>query len=57
MSQRTGISWADHTWNPWIGCTKISPGCRHCYAETMITGQMGRGEAWGKDGTRTKTKT
>lgn len=33
MSTRTAISWTDHTWNPWQGCTKLSPGCAHCYAE------------------------
>jgi protein gp37 len=27
------IEWTDHTFNPWIGCTKVSPGCAHCYAE------------------------
>lgn len=27
----TGIAWANHTWNPWIGCIKVSPGCKHCY--------------------------
>lgn len=31
MSDRTGIAWTDHTWNPWQGCTKVSPGCAHCY--------------------------
>src|SRR3546814_4993129 len=29
----TGISWCDLTLNPWIGCTKVSPACDHCYAE------------------------
>lgn len=29
---RTTISWADYSFNPWIGCTKVSPGCAHCYA-------------------------
>ncbi|MCL2330813.1 MAG: phage Gp37/Gp68 family protein [Phycisphaerae bacterium] len=29
------IEWTDQTWNPATGCTKISPGCKHCYAETM----------------------
>lgn len=32
MAEETKISWADGTFNPWIGCTKISPGCDHCYA-------------------------
>lgn len=33
MSANTKIEWADHTFNPWIGCTKVGPGCDHCYAE------------------------
>lgn len=35
MSDRTKIEWADATWNPVRGCTKVSPGCKHCYAETL----------------------
>jgi len=31
----SAIEWTEHTWNPITGCTKISPGCKHCYAETM----------------------
>lgn len=33
MADRTSIEWTDATWNPVTGCTKISPGCDHCYAE------------------------
>lgn len=33
MSSRTEISWCDSSFNPWIGCTKVSPGCDNCYAE------------------------
>lgn len=33
MSEQTGIEWTDSTWNPWIGCHKVSPACAHCYAE------------------------
>jgi len=33
MSASTEIQWADSTFNPWIGCTKVGPGCDHCYAE------------------------
>ncbi|AHE29261.1 phage Gp37/Gp68 family protein [Burkholderia pseudomallei] len=33
MSENSKIEWTDHTFNAWIGCTKISPGCDHCYAE------------------------
>jgi protein gp37 len=35
MSERSHIEWTDATWNPVRGCTKISPGCKHCYAETF----------------------
>lgn len=35
MGETTGISWCDHTFNPWIGCTKVSQGCKFCYAETQ----------------------
>ena len=35
MSDHTRIEWTDATWNPIRGCTKISPGCTHCYAETF----------------------
>jgi len=35
MSARSSIEWTDATWNPVRGCTKISPGCAHCYAETF----------------------
>lgn len=33
MGKGTKIEWADHTWNPWYGCTKVSTGCKNCYAE------------------------
>lgn len=50
MGKETGISWTDHTFNPWWGCTKISPGCQNCYAETFAirTGH----DVWGKNGKR-----
>ncbi len=35
MGYRTRIEWADSSWNPWLGCTKVSPGCRNCYAERI----------------------
>lgn len=35
MSLLSSIEWTDATWNPVTGCTKISPGCKHCYAERM----------------------
>lgn len=51
MGDTTIIGWTDKTWNPWRGCTKISPGCAHCY---MFTEQR----RYGRDPevvTRTKT--
>ena len=35
MPTRSNIEWTEQTWNPTVGCTKISPGCKHCYAEVM----------------------
>ena len=35
MSSQSKIEWTERTWNPTTGCTKVSPGCKHCYAETM----------------------
>lgn len=35
MSSTSKIEWTEQTWNPTTGCTKISPGCKHCYAEKM----------------------
>src|ERR1700690_465361 len=35
MSSFSKIEWTDATWNPVRGCTKVSPGCKHCYAETF----------------------
>jgi protein gp37 len=35
MSDKSKIEWTDATWNPVRGCSKVSPGCPHCYAETF----------------------
>lgn len=35
MGEQSAIEWTDATWNPVTGCTKISPGCKHCYAERL----------------------
>src|SRR5258708_19633504 len=35
MGLKTGIEWTDATWNPVTGCTKVTAGCDHCYAETL----------------------
>ena len=45
MGETTGISWTDHTFNPWWGCTRVSPGCVNCYAETFDK-RIG-GDHWG----------
>ena len=34
MAENSKIEWTDHTFNPWVGCTRISPACDHCYAES-----------------------
>jgi protein gp37 len=34
VGENSKIEWTDHTWNPWIGCTRVSPACDRCYAET-----------------------
>jgi protein gp37 len=56
MGENTGISWTHHSFNPWIGCVKVSPGCQFCYAEKLATGKMGL-RVWGKDAARHLTKT
>lgn len=50
----SAIGWTDHSWNPWLGCTKVSPACAHCYALT-ISKQQGR-NIWGKGVARYRTK-
>ena len=37
MATNSSIEWTEATWNPVTGCTKISPGCLHCYAERMAS--------------------
>jgi protein gp37 len=43
VSDRTGIQWTDATWNPLRGCTRVSEGCRHCYAELQAIRQVNGG--------------
>lgn len=60
MGEVSAISWTDATFNPWIGCAKVSPACDGCYAEALmgVGGRMGRAE-WGApgkgEGTRVRT--
>jgi protein gp37 len=58
LGKKTAISWTGHTFNPWWGCTKVSPGCDNCYAETfshrpihILTpgSEPGPLDVWGKD--------
>jgi protein gp37 len=46
------IEWTHHTFNPWRGCSKISPGCAHCYAERMSHRNPQLLGEWGDDGVR-----
>lgn len=53
MGESTAIAWTDHTFNPWMGCSHVSPGCAHCYAEALGK-RTGRVE-WGDDAPRVLT--
>lgn len=53
MSKQTAISWCDSTFNPWIGCTKISPACDHCYAARQDAFRKWTPEGWGGPRRRT----
>src|SRR6266566_1604751 len=46
MGEETAIEWCDHTFNAWWGCTKVSPACDHCYAETWAK-RTGFPDLWG----------
>lgn len=57
MAESTAIAWTDHTFNPWWGCARVSPGCQNCYAETFskrvgysISGS--KAPLWGKQSER-----
>lgn len=52
MGQNSKIEWTHHTFNPWWGCVKVSPACKHCYAETWAQ-RLGL-ELWG--GKRTERR-
>lgn len=54
MGEFSKIEWCTHTFNPWIGCAKVSAGCTNCYAETLMDTRYGRVE-WGVNGTRVRT--
>jgi protein gp37 len=52
--ENSEIQWTDHTFNPWIGCTKVSPACLNCYAENLMDKRYGRVE-WGAGKPRQRT--
>ncbi len=54
MGEVTAIEWCDHTFNPWIGCTKVSPACDHCYAEALMDTRYRKVE-WGAGNDRIRT--
>ena len=54
MTENTKIEWCHHTFNPWIGCTKVSDGCKNCYAEAMMDKRYGKAK-WGPRGERVRT--
>lgn len=54
MGENTKIEWCHHTFNPWIGCAKVSDGCKFCYAETLMDHRYGKVE-WGPRGERKRT--
>jgi hypothetical protein len=52
--ENSKIQWCDHTFNPWIGCQHVSPGCDRCYAETLMDHRYGKVQ-WGPHGKRKRT--
>lgn len=57
MSENSKIEWCHHTFNGWIGCTKVSPGCLNCYAERDNARRKWNKLGWGKGVPRHRTKT
>ena len=56
MAEESGIAWTRSTFNPWIGCTKVGPGCDHCYAENQDSRKRWGGVAhWGPGVARMRT--
>ena len=54
MSEHTAITWCDSTFNPWVGCSKISPACDNCYAERFMDHRLHRVQ-WGAGQPRQRT--
>lgn len=53
MAENSAIEWCDHTFSPWVGCTKVSPACDHCYAEGWAK-RTGQSHLWADERRRTK---
>lgn len=54
MTENSKIEWTDHTFNPWLGCTKVGAGCDHCYAEGTVS-RFKMGAEWGPGQPRKRT--
>jgi protein gp37 len=57
--ENSNIGWTDHTFNPWIGCSKVSPGCTNCYAELQarkLEAAHKTGKLWGEQANRHVTR-
>jgi protein gp37 len=52
VAENSGIQWTDATFNMWRGCARVSPGCEHCYAETLSKRNPKQLGVWGVNGTR-----
>ena len=52
--ENSKIEWTDHTFNPVIGCMKVSDGCKHCYAEALMDKRYNRAQ-WGPNTRRVRT--
>ena len=58
MGETTEIEWCKHTFNGWIGCSKVSDGCKHCYAEVNTYARVSKARGlplWGHQNTRHRT--
>ncbi len=55
MAENSKIEWTDHTFNPWIGCTAVSPACDHCYAEEQDKFRKWTSAGWGAGMPRRRT--
>lgn len=56
MAEQTTIAWTHRTFNPWMGCMKVSPGCAHCYAEELVTRRFKK-PLWGPAATTNRQRT